>query len=70
MGEEVFATTFVTLLSQITPETLINAYLFLYDVVESVCRLVGPVVLGKITAQFGYVTCQKVLVVLFVGDVI
>lgn len=65
VGEEVFATTFVTLLSQITPETLINAYLSLYDVVESVCRLVGPVVLGKITAQFGYVTCQKVLVVLF-----
>lgn len=64
-----FATTFVTLLSKITPETLINAYLSLYDVVESVCRLVGPVVLGKITAQFGYVTCQKVLAVSFVGDV-
>lgn len=61
IGEEVFATTFVHLLSSIVSPRALNASLAYYDVVESLCRLVGPVLLGRLTAQLGSTGCLWLL---------
>ena len=61
IGEEIFATTFVHLLASIAPPRSLNASLAYYDVVESLCRLVGPVLLGRLAAQLGATGCVLLL---------
>ena len=68
IGEEVFATTFVHLLASIAPPRGLNASLAYYDVVESLCRLVGPVLLGRLAAQLGSTGCVWLLGGCWVGE--
>ena len=73
-----FATTFVNILgkvtslewimTQISPPNLISRYFSYYDIAESLCRLVGPIVLGDIISRFAYDGCQRILVISFVEE--
>ncbi|KNB46404.1 transporter, major facilitor subfamily protein [Blastocystis sp. subtype 4] len=65
IGEEMFATTFVNILGKISPPHLISRYFSYYDIAESICRLVGPVVLGNVISRFAYDGCQRILVLSF-----
>ena len=77
IGEELFATTFVAVLArvalsspcdpQISPPGRVSRYLSFYDIVESVCRLLGPVELGGVVSWLGFAACERVLVACFVG---
>ncbi|KAK8822411.1 hypothetical protein WA577_005574 [Blastocystis sp. JDR] len=67
IGEEIFATTFVNVLSQISPPRLVDRYLSYYDVTESICRLAGPLLLGKIDTMLGYRRCEQCIMLGFLG---
>ena len=78
IGEELFATTFVAVLAkvsssitcdpQISSPGRVSRYLSFYDIVESVCRLLGPVLLGGVVSWRGFAGCERVLVTCFVGE--
>ena len=39
-----------------------------YDVTEAICRLGGPLLLGKIDALWGWRRCEELLVLTLVGE--
>lgn len=51
---------------QISPPELINQYLSYYDVTESICRLIGPILLGKMDTMLGYRHCEECIMFGFV----
>ena len=64
IGEEIFATTFVNVLSQVAVASL-DSQVDL-AVTESICRLAGPLLLGKIDTMLGYRRCEQCIMLGFV----
>ena len=47
---------------------MVSRLLCYYDVTESICRLVGPLLLGKIDAMWGWKPCEELLVLTLVRE--
>lgn len=77
VGEELFATTFVAVLAKVGVSSLrspdfparrVSRYLAFYDIAESLCRLLGPVLLGGIVSWRGFAGCVRALAGCFVRE--
>lgn len=63
VGEELFSTTFVNLFTKIIPPTRVSQYLSIYDIAESVCRLIGPIALGTLVSRASDSVCSWTFIV-------